>query len=51
MLEHSQGLAIYLPYHPRPTFGPDQRFLTKGGYVLPVVDGRPDDRGAAWILP
>jgi hypothetical protein len=51
MLEHSQGLAIYLPYHPRSTFGPDQRFLTKGGYVLPVVDGHPDDRGAVWILP
>jgi hypothetical protein len=51
MLEHSQRLAIYLPYHPRPTFGPGQRFLNKGGYVLPVVNGRPEATNAEWILP
>jgi cytochrome c553 len=51
MLEHSQGLAIYLPYHPRPTFGPDQRFLNKGGYVLPVVNGKPKATNAEWLLP
>jgi mono/diheme cytochrome c family protein len=51
MLDHAQGLAAYLPIHPRPTLGPGQRFLTKGGYVLPLVDGRLDTRAAAWILP
>jgi mono/diheme cytochrome c family protein len=51
MLDHAQGLAAYLPIHARPTLGPGQRFLTKGGYVLPVTDGHPDARGAAWILP
>jgi len=51
MLEHSPGLAIYRPYHPRPTFGPDQRFLNKGGYVLPVVNGKPEATNAEWILP
>jgi hypothetical protein len=50
-LDHAQGLAVYVPIHPRPTLGPRQRFLTKGGYVLPVVDGRPVTRDAAWVLP
>ena len=51
MLDHSQGLAIYLPYHPRPSIGPGQRFLNKGGYVLPVVNGKPDFSDVEWILP
>jgi hypothetical protein len=51
MLDHAQGLAAYLPLHARPTLGPDQRFLTKGGYVLPIVDGRPETEGAVWIVP
>jgi mono/diheme cytochrome c family protein len=51
MLDHAQGLAAYLPIHPRPTLGPGQRFLTKGGYVLPLLGGHPDTKGAAWILP
>jgi hypothetical protein len=50
-LDHAQGLAVYVPIHPRPTLGPKQRFLTKGGYVLPVVDGHPVTTDAAWILP
>jgi mono/diheme cytochrome c family protein len=51
MLDHAQGMALYLPIHPRATLGPGQRFLTKGGYVLPVVDGQLDTKDAAWILP
>jgi mono/diheme cytochrome c family protein len=51
MLDHAQGLMAYLPVHPRPTIGPGQRFLTKGGYILPVVDGKADTKDAAWILP
>jgi hypothetical protein len=51
MLDHAQALAAYLPIHPRPTLGPGQRFLTKGGYVLPVLDGHIDTKAAAWILP
>jgi hypothetical protein len=51
MLDHAQGLGIYLPIYPRPTLGPGQRFLTKGGYVLPVLNGQPDSTSAAWIQP
>jgi hypothetical protein len=51
MLDHAQSLAAYVPAHPRPTLGPRQRFLSKGGYMLPIVDGKPDTTNAAWILP
>jgi mono/diheme cytochrome c family protein len=51
MLDHAQGLAAYLPIHARPTLGPGQRFLTKGGYVLPIRDGQLDTKDATWILP
>jgi len=51
MLDHTQGLMAYLPIYPRPTIGPGQRFLSKGGYILPVVDGQIDTADAAWILP
>jgi cytochrome c553 len=50
-LDHAQSLVAYLPFHARPTLGPQQRFLNKGGYVLPVVDGQVVTQDAAWILP
>ena len=51
MLDHAQGLAAYVPLYPQATQGPGQRFLTKGGHVLPVRDGRPQTDGAVWIAP
>jgi mono/diheme cytochrome c family protein len=51
MLDHAQSLVAYLPYYPRPTLGPGQRFVNKGGYVLPIVDGQLHTDDAAWILP
>jgi hypothetical protein len=50
-LDHAQALAVYVPIYARATLGPGQRFLTKGGYLLPMVDGRPDTRNAAWTIP
>ncbi len=50
-LDHAQSIVAYLAFYPRPTLGPQQRFVNKGGYVLPIVDGQPDPTGAAWILP
>lgn len=50
-LDHAQSLVAYLPFHARPTLGPQQRFLNKGGYVLPIVDGQVVTQEAAWILP
>lgn len=51
MLDHAQSIVAYLPYYPRPTLGPGQRFVNKGGYVLPIVDGQPVTQDAAWIVP
>lgn len=51
MLEHAQGLMQWVPYHPRTTIGPKQRFLSKGGYVLPIRDSGIETENAEWILP
>jgi hypothetical protein len=51
MIDHAQNLAAYVPLRPRPGLGPSQRFLAKGGYVVPVRDGRPVSQGATWIQP
>jgi len=51
MLDHAQSIVAYLPYYPRPTLGPGQRFVNKGGYVLPVVNGELVTEDVAWILP
>jgi hypothetical protein len=51
MLDHAQSLVAYLAFYPRPTLGPGQRFMNKGGYVLPIVNGQVVSREATWILP
>ncbi|MEJ2142864.1 MAG: hypothetical protein P8Y24_11020, partial [Gammaproteobacteria bacterium] len=51
LIGHSQGMDLYLPYYSRPTFGPGQIFVNKGGFILPVVHGKLDTRESEWILP
>lgn len=51
MLDHAESLGAYMPLYEQPSFGPGQRFISKGGYVLPVVDGEIDTQDAEWILP
>lgn len=51
ILDHAQSIVAYLAFYPRPTLGPGQRFVNKGGYVLPIIDGEPVTQDAAWILP
>ncbi len=50
-LDHAQSIVAYLSFYPRPTLGPQQRFVNKGGYVLPIVDGQADVQDAVWISP
>jgi cytochrome c553 len=50
-LDHAQSIVAYLSYYPRPTLGPRQRFVNKGGYVLELVDGEPQSQAAEWIVP
>ena len=51
MLDHAESLGAYLPNYEQPSFGPGQRFVSKGGYVVPVIDGEIDTKSADWILP
>lgn len=51
MLDHAESLAAYMPVYEQPSFGPGQRFISKGGYVLPVIDGRLVTEDALWIVP
>ena len=48
MLDHAQPLTAYIP---RPTIGPGQRFLSKGGYVLATQNGKLTTKNAVLIFP
>jgi hypothetical protein len=50
-LDHAQALPAYLPLYPRASTGPGQRFLAKGGYLLPLLNGRPVPQQARWLVP
>ena len=50
-LDHAQALPAYLPFYARASTGPGQRFLSKGGYLLPVRNGRPVVEQARWLVP
>ncbi len=51
MMDHGESMSAYVPLYPRPSFGPGQRFINKGGYILPIVDGTPMPKEATWIIP
>lgn len=51
LLGHAQGMVLYLPYYSRPTFGPGQIYVSKGGYILPVVNGKLDTGSSDWTIP
>lgn len=51
LLGHAQGMVLYLPYYSRPTFGPGQIYVSKGGYILPVVNGKLDAGSSHWVSP
>lgn len=51
MMDHGESMSAFVPVYPRPSFGPGQRYINKGGYVLPIVNGEVVTSEAAWILP
>jgi len=51
MMDHAEGMSAYLPLHARPGFGPGQRFINKGGYVMSVINGHPETDMLRWISP
>ena len=46
LLDHGERMAAYSGNYPRLSFGPEQRFLAKGGYVIDLRSG-----DAEWIVP
>jgi ABC-type branched-subunit amino acid transport system substrate-binding protein len=46
VLDHSEEMAIYSGSYPRLSFGPEQRFLAKGAYIINL--GTED---ADWVVP
>jgi len=51
MLDHSENLYHYLPLYVTPTFGPGQRFVNKGGYILPVGAEKQPTQEVALFIP
>jgi hypothetical protein len=52
VLDHAQGLSRYLPLYPNPSLGPGQRFMGKGGYVLPLANaGGPNSAPPRLLVP
>jgi len=49
-LEHADRMAAYSASYPRLSFGPGQRYLSKGAYVVPLSDDSGWER-AEWVIP
>ena len=51
LIGHAQGMALFVPDYDHVTLGRDQIFLSKGGYLLPIVNGKIDTASAQWAIP
>jgi hypothetical protein len=47
-LDHTPGIAVLSSYYPRLDFGPGQRTVSKGAWVIPL--GGPESK-AEWVVP
>ena len=52
-IDHMSSVAGFCASHPNPSFGPGQRYISKGSYVLsPTVgEARDAEATATWIVP
>jgi mono/diheme cytochrome c family protein len=52
-LEHADRMAVYSAFYPRLSFGPGQRYLAKGCYVVPLGGDREQAPSArtSWVVP
>jgi hypothetical protein len=52
-LEHAEGITALSALYPRLSFGPGQRYLAKGSYVLELGNARDGAliRGSSWLVP
>lgn len=47
MLDHAASMTALIPYYSRPGFGPSQRYLSKGAYVVDLSAGAVP----RWVVP
>jgi ABC-type branched-subunit amino acid transport system substrate-binding protein len=48
VMDHFSGLEALSSFYPRLSFGPGQRTLTKGCYLIPLMEG---EARAEWLVP
>jgi hypothetical protein len=53
VLDHGEGMTAYTNSYPRLSFGPEQRFLGKGAYIIDLSRMGEDSTApwATWIVP
>jgi hypothetical protein len=53
VLDHGEGMTAYANSYPRLSFGPEQRFLGKGAYIINLSRMEEDSTApwATWIVP
>jgi len=51
LIDHTAGAAAYASTFPRLSFGPGQRYLAKGCYLLPLGPNRSAASRDAWVVP
>ena len=50
-IDHAQTMAIFDVLYPRLSFGPGQRYLAKGCYMIELGGDEPLVQRASWIVP
>jgi hypothetical protein len=46
MIDHTQRMEAYVTNYPRISFGPEQRYLAKGAYIIDLQSNK-----ARWVVP
>ena len=50
-IDHAEGMGIFSAYYPRLSFGPGQRYLAKGCYILELTSQDKIVNNSTWIVP
>ena len=51
LIDHTAGAAAYSSTFPRLSFGPGQRYLEKGCYLVPLGPNLSAAAKNAWVVP
>lgn len=52
-IDHAERMAVYAAYYPSLSFGPGQRYLAKGAYIVDLRAGSDEalPERASWVVP